>query len=106
MNIYIPQTSDDFLMMFLRSRKFDLNKALLCFERFHQIRLCKPELITPVGKGPKDYPHVFDRPLVTMLKRRNPIDGCLIMFWSFRLDSTAVFDQRSSHSAERFALLS
>ena len=83
-NASSQQTDDELLIAFLRSRKFDLQKAVHGYFKFYTIRLCNPEKIFPVGKGPKHYSRCFTGPIGTILDKRNPLDGTVVFLWSFR----------------------
>lgn len=78
------QVDDETLVAFLRSRKFDLEKAFNGYCKYYKIRLCNPQKIFPVGKGPKHYSRVYTNPIGTILDRRNPLDGTVVFIWSFR----------------------
>ncbi|XP_003737116.1 clavesin-1 [Galendromus occidentalis] len=84
MKNFRPRTDDEFLMAFLRSRKFDLQKTFNGYCKFHKIRLCNPQKIFPVGRGPKHYSRVYTNPIGTIADRRNPLDGTTVFIWSFR----------------------
>ena len=78
------QTDDDMLMAFLRTRKFNVDRAMDSYTNFFKIRQCNPKKIFPVGRGPKDYRRVYDKPLGLAMPQRNPIDGTAIVIWSLR----------------------
>ncbi|XP_003737117.1 clavesin-2-like [Galendromus occidentalis] len=79
-----PQLDDSFLMAFLRTRKFDERLAFKSYKNFYRVRLCNPGKLFVVGRGPKFYSKYYDKPIVSLLKQRNPLDGSLVFIYSFR----------------------
>ena len=84
-------------MAYLRTCRFDVEVALNCYKKFYKARLCKPEKIFPVGKGLKDYMKYYEKPITAFLPQRNPLDGSLILVYSFRN-----FDSNSDDIVEIF----
>lgn len=66
-----PSQDDELLMLFLRSRKFDLERALKTFKAWAVMRTVDPDVFFPLGKGPMDYRHVIDLPIFTVMPRVN-----------------------------------
>lgn len=76
-----PRTDDEFLLRFLRAKKFDLDRAVSTYKRYFRIRLVDPERFMPKGKGPKDYAEAFKLQVGTLLERLNPLDGTTTVIW-------------------------
>lgn len=79
-----PKMDDDiFLMRFLRAKKFNVDKAYKLLCNFYSVRLLKPKLYVPIGKGPKDFKHLYDLECGVLMKHRNPIDGAAVAVCKF-----------------------
>ncbi|XP_022668303.1 alpha-tocopherol transfer protein-like isoform X2 [Varroa destructor] len=76
-----PRVDENFLLRFLRSKKFDVEKAYKSYRKFHTIRLIDPARYLPVGVGPLRYKPAFDLATGTQLEPYNPIDGAFIVIW-------------------------
>lgn len=74
---------DRFLLRFLRARKFDVDKAYKLMCNFYKVRLQNPDKYAPVGMGPRDFKHLYDLECCTLLRRRNPIDGTVVVLCRF-----------------------
>lgn len=72
---------DVFLLSFLRSRRFDVERAFKCYQRYYRVRSTYPEIMFPVGAGPLDRVSFYELNNVTVQRHRNPIDGCMIYIW-------------------------
>ncbi|OQR71684.1 alpha-tocopherol transfer protein-like, partial [Tropilaelaps mercedesae] len=66
-----PLIDDDLLMIFLRSRKFDIERALKTFKAWAVMRTVDPDVFFPLGKGPMNYRHVLELPIFTVMPRVN-----------------------------------
>lgn len=66
-----PLLNEELLMLFLRSRKFDVERALKTFKAWAVMRTVDPDVFFPLGKGPMDYRHVIDLPIFTVMPRVN-----------------------------------
>jgi len=78
-----PALQDDFLLAVLRTRKFDLNSALKCYDKFTSLRCINPKIFMPLAKGPKDYLTIYERCILKILPDRNPLDGTLVILWNW-----------------------
>lgn len=78
-----PRLDDEFLLRFLRAKKFNLHRAVKTYKRYFRIRLVDPDRFMPVGKGPKDYVDAFQLAVGTLLPKLNPIDGTTTIIWRF-----------------------
>lgn len=87
-----PRTDDEFLMMFLRTKKFDQEKVLNAYLKFYNLRKLNPKIFFPIGKGPLDYKAPLECPIGMILPKRNPIDGTTIIYWSFDYWSPDICD--------------
>lgn len=79
----IPRLDDAFLIRFLRAKKYNQEKALRMYRNFFRVRLLDPTVYSPVGKGPKDYIHLYNFGVGYLLKHRNPINGACVIVWQF-----------------------
>lgn len=73
----LQDNSDEFLLRFLRARKFDHNKALEMLKNYHCQQESWPEVFDKV-KNPSLIEHVFDA-------------GCLVLLNEKAVDGSAVF---------------
>ncbi|OQR77050.1 alpha-tocopherol transfer protein-like [Tropilaelaps mercedesae] len=76
-----PRLDDEFLLRFLRAKKFNLQRAVRTYKRYFRIRLVDPERFMPVGKGPKDYAGAFELEVGALLEQLNPLDGTTTIIW-------------------------
>lgn len=76
-----PRLDEDFLLRFLRAKKFNLQRAVKTYKRYFRIRLVDPERFMPIGKGPKDYAGAYELKVGTLLKQLNPLDGTTTIIW-------------------------
>ncbi|OQR79937.1 alpha-tocopherol transfer protein-like [Tropilaelaps mercedesae] len=79
----VPRLDDDFLIRFLRAKKYDQDKALRLYRNFFRVRLFDPNVYSPMGKGPKDFQHLYNLNVGHLLRHRNPINGACVLVWQF-----------------------
>lgn len=80
---FYPKLEDDYLIRFLRAKKYDVNKAFRLLRQYYRCRLIAPEKFCPIGLGPKDIKHLYDLRMGMLLPHRNPYDGTAIMVMQF-----------------------
>lgn len=79
----VPRLEEDFLVRFLRAKKYDKEKALRMYKNFFKVRQLDPKIYSPVGKGPKDVVELYKLNVGFLLKHRNPINGACVIVWQF-----------------------
>ncbi|OQR69429.1 alpha-tocopherol transfer protein-like [Tropilaelaps mercedesae] len=72
---------DFFLLCFLRSRKYDVDRAFKCYQRYYKVQSAYPDIMYPAGVAPLDRVRFYEMNNVTVQCRRNPTDGCTIYIW-------------------------
>ena len=70
-----------FLLCFLRSRRFDVDRAFRCYQKYYKVRAAHPTIMYPAGIGPLERVKFFELNNVTLQPKRNPIDGSTIYIW-------------------------
>lgn len=70
--------------MFLRVRKFDVDRALKTYKKFFKIRLSHPTKFFPVGCGALEHKDALDMDTGALLSKNNPIDGSSVLILQAR----------------------
>lgn len=89
-----PLLSADFLMMFLRTRKFDVTRAVKSYQAAFSMHKVDPEVFWPKGKGPLDFRHVLDLPICKVMPKKNT-DGTTIIvctYLYYTIDMFSILD--------------
>lgn len=74
-----PRMDQDYLLRFLRAKKFNAAKAYNLVRNFYRCRLIKPAKFSPIGVGPLDLKPLYDLDMGIILPKRNPLDGSVIL---------------------------
>ena len=85
-----PLLQEDFLMMFLRTRKFDVTRAVKSYLAAFSMHRVDPNVFWPKGKGPLDYRHVLDLPICKVMPTKNS-DGTTVIVVSYLYYSIDMF---------------
>ncbi|OQR78406.1 alpha-tocopherol transfer protein-like [Tropilaelaps mercedesae] len=82
-NEFRPRMEEDYLIRFLRAKKFDVERAFSLMRNFYRCRLISPSKFLPIGIGPKDVKHLYDLRMGLILPKRNPLDGSVVLIAQF-----------------------
>lgn len=74
-----PRMDKDYLIRFLRAKKFDVKKAFSLIRNFYRCRLLSPAKFAPIGIGPLDLKPLYDLEMGYVLPKRNPLDGSVVL---------------------------
>ncbi|XP_003747066.1 alpha-tocopherol transfer protein-like [Galendromus occidentalis] len=77
-----PLLQRDFLMMFLRTRKFDVARALKSYVAAFSMHKADPTVFWPKGKGPADYRLVLELPICKVMPKKNS-DGTTVIVCTY-----------------------
>lgn len=78
-----PRMDEEYLVRFLRAKKYNVGKAFNLMRNFYRCRLIAPAKFSPIGLGPRDLKHLYDFKMGFVLPKRNPIDGSVILIAQF-----------------------
>ena len=74
-------SSDSFLLSFLRHKKFDIDGALSCIYKYYKLRQEFPDKVWPRGKGVKWMKPYIALNNCTVLPQKNSFDNSWIFAW-------------------------
>ncbi|XP_022659739.1 alpha-tocopherol transfer protein-like isoform X2 [Varroa destructor] len=74
-----PYMEQQFLLGFLRTRKFDVDSAVKAYKKFFKMRTYNPAKYFPMGQGTLELHRHYSFGSLTALSRRNPIDNTMVL---------------------------
>lgn len=78
---FVARTDDEFLIRFIRVRKYNVRRAFKSYKRYFQIRMYDPKKYMQVGAYLGDYLEELGHQIGTIIRKKNPSDGTIILIW-------------------------